>query len=92
MRGRKTAGSLIFQVLQSYKWDISTYVSRIDLQKVFDGQLIRDALEIKVVGLAAIKMSSTFERRLDFNMYQQKRLAAELDHDESTSSMKPFTV
>jgi DNA-binding GntR family transcriptional regulator len=58
-----------------------TYVSRIDLQTVFDGQLIRDALEIKVVALAAIKMSSTFERKLDFNMYQQKRLAAELDYD-----------
>jgi GntR family transcriptional regulator, rspAB operon transcriptional repressor len=58
-----------------------TYVSRIDLQTVFDGQLIRDALEIKVVGLTAIKMSSTFERKLDFNMYQQKRLAAELDYD-----------
>src|SRR6516164_7509146 len=58
-----------------------TYVSRIDLQTVFDGQLIRDALEIKVVGLATIKMSSAFERKLDFNMYQQKRLAAELDYD-----------
>ncbi len=58
-----------------------TYVSRIDLQTVFDGQLVRDALEIKVVGLAAIKMSPTFERKLDFNMYQQKRLAAELDYD-----------
>lgn len=58
-----------------------TYVSRIDLQTVFDGQLIRDALEMKVVRLAAVKMSSTFERKLDFNMYQQKRLAAELDYD-----------
>jgi DNA-binding GntR family transcriptional regulator len=58
-----------------------TYVSRIDLQTVFDGQLICDALEIKVVGLATIKMSATFERKLDFNIYQQKRLAAELDYD-----------
>jgi GntR family transcriptional regulator, rspAB operon transcriptional repressor len=58
-----------------------TYVSRIDLQTVFDGQLIRDALEIKVVELAAIKMAPAFERKLDFNMYQQKRLAAELDYD-----------
>lgn len=58
-----------------------TYVSRIDLQTVFDGQLIRDALEMKVVKLAAVKMNSTFERKLDFNMYQQGRLAAELDYD-----------
>lgn len=58
-----------------------TYVSRIDLQTVFDGQLIRDALEMKVIRLAATKMSPEFERNLDFNMYQQKRLAAELDYD-----------
>jgi GntR family transcriptional regulator, rspAB operon transcriptional repressor len=58
-----------------------TYVSKIDLQTVFDGQLVRDALEMKVVKLAAVKMSPTFERKLDFNMYQQKRLAAELDYD-----------
>ena len=58
-----------------------TYVSRIDLQTVFDGQLIRDALEMKVVRLAATKMNSVFERRLDFNMHQQGRLARELDFD-----------
>lgn len=58
-----------------------TYVSKIDLQSVFDGQLVRDALEIKVVRMAAVKMSPAFERKLDFNMYQQRRLAAELDYD-----------
>lgn len=58
-----------------------TYVSRIDLQNVFDGQLVRDALEMKVVRLAAARMSPVFERQLDFNMHQQKRLAAELDYD-----------
>jgi DNA-binding GntR family transcriptional regulator len=58
-----------------------TYVSRIDLQSVFDGQLVRDALEMKVVRLAAGRMSPAFERQLDFNMHQQRRLAAELDYD-----------
>jgi GntR family transcriptional regulator, rspAB operon transcriptional repressor len=58
-----------------------TYVSKIDLQTVFDGQLIRDALEMKVVRLAAVKMSSTFDHKLDFNMYQQERLAAAFDYD-----------
>jgi GntR family transcriptional regulator, rspAB operon transcriptional repressor len=58
-----------------------TYVSRIDLQSVFDGQLVRDALEMKVVRLAAARMSPIFERQLDFNMHQQRHLAAELDYD-----------
>src|SRR3984885_1727199 len=58
-----------------------TYVSRIDLQSVFDGQLVRDALEMKVVRLAAARMSPLFERQLDFNMHEQNRLAADLDYD-----------
>jgi GntR family transcriptional regulator, rspAB operon transcriptional repressor len=59
-----------------------TYVSRIDLQSVFDGQLIREALELKVVRLAATRMTPQFERALDFNMHQQRRLAADVDYDE----------
>jgi GntR family transcriptional regulator, rspAB operon transcriptional repressor len=59
-----------------------TYVSRIDLQSVFDGQLIREALELKVVRLAATRMTPQFERALDFNMHQQRRLASDVDYDE----------
>ena len=59
-----------------------TYVSKIDLQSVFDGQLIREALELKVVRLAASRMTPQFERALDFNLYQQKRMAADIDYDE----------
>jgi GntR family transcriptional regulator, rspAB operon transcriptional repressor len=58
-----------------------TYVSKIDLQSVFDGQLVRDALELKVVRLAANRMTPQFERALDFNIHQQKRMAADLDYD-----------
>lgn len=58
-----------------------TYISKIDLQTVFDGQLVRDALEMKVVQLAANRMTPVFERRLDFNMHQQRRMAAECDYD-----------
>lgn len=58
-----------------------TYVSRIDLQSVFDGQLVRDALELKVVRLAATRMTPQFERALDFNLHQQRRMAQDLDHD-----------
>jgi GntR family transcriptional regulator, rspAB operon transcriptional repressor len=58
-----------------------TYVSRIDLQSVFDGQLVRDALELKVVRLAATRMTPQFERALDFNIFQQKRMAQDTDYD-----------
>ena len=58
-----------------------TYVSRIDLQSVFDGQLVREALELKVVRLAANRMTPHFERGLDFNLHQQARMAADLDYD-----------
>jgi GntR family transcriptional regulator, rspAB operon transcriptional repressor len=58
-----------------------TYVSKIDLQSVFDGQLVRDALELKVVRLAASRMNAQFERALDFNMHQQQRMAADVDYD-----------
>lgn len=58
-----------------------TFVARIDLQNVFDGQLVRDALEMKVVRLAAMKMTPRFERELDFNLHQQRRLAQEQNYD-----------
>jgi DNA-binding GntR family transcriptional regulator len=58
-----------------------TFVSRIDLQNVFDGQLVRDALEMKLVRLAAVKMTSVFERELDFNLHKQRQLAKDLDYD-----------
>ena len=57
-----------------------TYVAKIDLQAVFDGQLVRESLELQVVRLAANRMTSQFERALDFNMHQQKRMAADIDH------------
>lgn len=61
---------------------MGTYVTRIDLQSVFDGQLVRDALEIKIVRLAAVKMTPQFARKLDFNLQQQTRLAKETEYDE----------
>jgi DNA-binding GntR family transcriptional regulator len=61
---------------------MGTYVTRIDLQNVFDGQLVRDALEMKVVRLAAVKMTPQFARKLDFSLHQQARLVAERDYDE----------
>jgi len=58
-----------------------TYISRVDLQSVFDGHLVRDALELKVVRLAANRMTPQIERMLDFNMHQQRRMAQDQDYD-----------
>lgn len=59
-----------------------TFVSPIDLQRLFDGQLVRDALETRVVQFAARKATPAFLRSLDFNMHQQRVLAAEADYDQ----------
>ncbi len=58
-----------------------TFVSQIDLQHVVDGQVVREALEMKVVRLAARKLTKEFARALDFNLHQQRVLAAEKDYD-----------
>ena len=59
-----------------------TFVSLIDLQRLFDGQLVRDALETRVVQFAARKATPDFLRTLDFNMHQQRFFAAESDYDQ----------
>ncbi|MCC5976023.1 MAG: GntR family transcriptional regulator [Rubellimicrobium sp.] len=59
-----------------------TFVSPIDLQRLFDGQLVRDALETRVVQFAARKATPGFVRTLDFNMHQQRVLAAEADYNQ----------
>jgi GntR family transcriptional regulator, rspAB operon transcriptional repressor len=58
-----------------------TFVSQIDLQHVMDGQVVREALEMKVVRLAARKVTREFARALDFNLHQQRVLAADKDYE-----------
>ncbi|MHA1158685.1 MAG: GntR family transcriptional regulator, partial [Alphaproteobacteria bacterium] len=70
-----------------------TYVTRINLETVFEGQLVREALEMKVVRLAATRMSSGAEQKLDANMFQQRQLAEAKDfekfytHDEAMHAL-----
>lgn len=59
-----------------------TFVSPIDLQRLFDGQLVRDALETRVVQFAARKATPAFLRSLEFIMHQQRVCAAEADYDQ----------
>lgn len=56
-----------------------TTIAKIDLETMFEGQLIRQALELKVVRLAAMRMTSEHERALDLNMYQQRRAVEDSD-------------
>ena len=58
-----------------------THVSAIDLQHVMDGQIVREALEMKVVRLATAKMNREIDLALDFNLHQQRVFAAERDYD-----------
>ena len=78
---REAILQLLAENLVSVVPNSGTYVSKIDLQSVFDGQLVREALELKVVRLAATRMTPHFERALDFNIYQQNRMAQDQDFD-----------
>lgn len=58
-----------------------TYVATIDLETVFEGQLVRRALEMQLVRLAALRMTADGEHRLDINMERQRRYAAIADFE-----------
>lgn len=59
-----------------------TFVAPIDLRYVLEGQLVRDALEMKVVRFAARRVTKPFISKLDLNMHQQRTLAEERDYDQ----------
>ena len=59
-----------------------TFVAPIDLRYVLEGQLVRDALEMKVVRFAARRVSKNFMARLDLNMHQQRLFAGDRDYDQ----------
>jgi len=56
-----------------------TTIAKIDPETMFEGQFIRQALELKLVRLAAMRMNADSERRLDLSMYQQRRAAGDSD-------------
>lgn len=58
-----------------------TFVSPIDLQRLFDGQLVRDAIETRVVQFAAVKADAGFDRRLAGILEAQRAVAEEQDYD-----------
>ncbi|AML51838.1 GntR family transcriptional regulator [Falsihalocynthiibacter arcticus] len=56
-----------------------TYVSKIDLDSVFEGQLVRRALERETVRIAALRMTQESRSQLDISMFSQRRLAQDRD-------------
>lgn len=58
-----------------------TRVAPIHIQDAFDGQLVRDALEMRVVRLAAARMTHIYERALAANMAAQHQASATRDFD-----------
>lgn len=56
-----------------------TYVSKIDLNSVFEGQLVRRALEKETVRIATLQLSQESRSQLDISMFTQRRLAADQD-------------
>ncbi len=58
-----------------------TFVSPIDLQRLFDGHLVRGALETRVVQYAALHADADFDARLAAIMDAQRAVAREQDYD-----------
>jgi DNA-binding GntR family transcriptional regulator len=56
-----------------------TYVSKINLDSVFEGQLVRRALERETARAAALRMTPESTSQLDISMFTQRRLAADRD-------------
>ncbi|OYV84754.1 MAG: GntR family transcriptional regulator, partial [Acidiphilium sp. 21-68-69] len=61
--------------------NLGTSVAPIHIQDAFDGQLVRDALEMRVVRLAASRMNLATERALAANMEAQHKASATRDFD-----------
>lgn len=74
---RQLAGENLVAVVPS----TGTRVAPIHIQDAFDGQLVRDALEMRVVRLAAARMTHAHERALAANMAAQREAAAARDFD-----------
>src|SRR5579863_215379 len=59
-----------------------TYVNRIVVKEVLDGQITRDTLEVRLVRLAARNFSQAFAGRFEVSLFQQREAADRRDMDE----------
>lgn len=56
-----------------------TTITKIEMETMFEGQLIREALEVKLARLAALRMSPEHEQALDLSLQHQRRAADNQD-------------
>lgn len=56
-----------------------TTITKIEMETMFEGQLIREALEVKLARLAALRMNPEYEQALDLSLQDQRRAA---DHQD----------
>ena len=57
-----------------------TFISPIDLEHVFEGQIVRDALEMAMIRRAAHRLTPAFAARLAAILDDQRRCSARNDH------------
>ncbi|PZU24187.1 MAG: transcriptional regulator [Shinella sp.] len=60
-----------------------TFVNKISVRDVIEGQIVRDALELRMVRLAARNFDSTHERAFDLLMFRQQEAGKRRDADEA---------
>ncbi|WP_433850736.1 GntR family transcriptional regulator [Brucella pseudogrignonensis] len=59
-----------------------TFVSKMVLREVLEGQMVRETLEMKVVRLAARHYDHSFDKRFELQLFTQKLAARNPDVDE----------
>jgi len=59
-----------------------TFVNKIILRQVLEGQLVRDTLEMRLVRLAARRFDGQFEKEFDLALFKQRSAAERQDVDE----------
>ncbi|MDX7951477.1 GntR family transcriptional regulator [Lichenihabitans sp. Uapishka_5] len=59
-----------------------TFVNRIHLREVLDGQIVRDAVEPRLVRLAARRFQPKFASAFDLSLFKQRSAAERRDFDE----------
>ena len=67
-----------------------TFVSKISVRSVIEGQIVRSSLELRMARLAARTYLTEFEKEFDLIMYLQSDAAKRRDYDEAFSIDNSF--
>jgi len=67
-----------------------TFVSKISVRSVIEGQIVRSSLELRMVRLAALKYNAAFDKEFQLLMFLQADTAQRGDYDEAFSIDNSF--